>query len=128
MLIKMKDARPVFLNLFQIRFPCTAIASILHRVSGVVNFLALALWVSVLDCSLRSPAGLASVKAWFQLPLIKFVLWGFLAALTYHVLAGIRHLFADVELGESLGVARFSAYLMFTIAIVLIALEGYWLW
>lgn len=124
----MKDSRPVFLNLFQIRFPCTAIASILHRVSGVINFLALALWIAVLDCSLRNPASFASVKAWFQLPLMKLVIWGVLAALTYHVLAGIRHLFADAELGESLGVARFTAYLMFVVALVLIALEGYWLW
>ena len=33
-----KDKRPVFLNLFQIHLPVTALVSILHRVSGVYDF------------------------------------------------------------------------------------------
>ncbi|MEX7656203.1 succinate dehydrogenase, cytochrome b556 subunit, partial [Pseudomonas aeruginosa] len=36
----MKKQRPVNLDLQTIRFPITAIASILHRVSGVITFIA----------------------------------------------------------------------------------------
>ncbi len=39
----------VFLNLAQIRFPIGAIASIAHRVSGVLLFIALPVLAALLD-------------------------------------------------------------------------------
>ncbi len=39
MIRNVKKQRPVNLDLQTIRFPITAIASILHRVSGVITFL-----------------------------------------------------------------------------------------
>ena len=40
MIRNVKKQRPVNLDLKTIRFPVTAIASILHRVSGVITFVA----------------------------------------------------------------------------------------
>ncbi len=57
---------PVFLNLAQIRFPIGAIASIAHRVSGVLLFIALPVVSVLLDTSLRDEAGFASVRDLFR--------------------------------------------------------------
>ena len=46
---------PVFLNLFRIRFPAGAIASIAHRISGVLLFLSLPYLAWLLDLSLQGP-------------------------------------------------------------------------
>ncbi len=59
----------VFLNLAQIRFPIGAIASIAHRVSGVLLFIALPVLAALLDASLRSEAGFASVRGLLSSPL-----------------------------------------------------------
>ena len=53
---------PVFLNLAQIRFPIGAVASIAHRVAGVLLFIALPVIALTLDVSLRTEAGFASVR------------------------------------------------------------------
>lgn len=99
----------VFLNLAQIRFPIGAIASIAHRVSGVLMFIALPVLAALLDASLRSEAGFASVRGLLSSPLA-LVVSGVLAwALVHHVLAGIRHLLMDVGIGGELERARASA-------------------
>lgn len=61
-------------------------------------------------------------------PVAKGVLLFVLAGLTYHILAGIRHLVADCEIGESLIAARVSAYAVFVLTAVLVILEVYWIW
>lgn len=68
--------RPVNLDLQTISFPVTAIASILHRVSGVITFVALAILLWMLGTSLASPEGFESVVAIMDNFLVKFVLWG----------------------------------------------------
>ena len=45
---------PVFLNLFRIRFPAGAIASIAHRISGILLFLSLPLLAWLLGKPARS--------------------------------------------------------------------------
>lgn len=68
--------RPVNLDLQTISFPVTAIASILHRVSGVITFVALAILLWMLGTSLSSPEGFETVVAIMDNFLVKFVLWG----------------------------------------------------
>ena len=117
---------PVFLNLAQIRFPIGAIASIAHRVSGVLLFIALPVLAALLDASLRSEAGFASVRGLLSSPLA-LVVSGVLAwALVHHVLAGIRHLLMDVGIGGELERARASARLVLLAAPVLALLLLVW--
>lgn len=116
----------VFLNLAQIRFPIGAIASIAHRVSGVLLFIALPVLAALLDASLRSEAGFASVRGLFSSPLA-LVVSGVLAwALVHHVLAGIRHLLMDVGIGGELERARASARLVLLAAPALALLLLVW--
>ena len=51
----MSQARPKFLNLFQIRQPVPAIVSILHRISGAILFLFLWVFLFGMQKSLVSP-------------------------------------------------------------------------
>ena len=103
---------PVFLNLAQIRFPIGAIASIAHRVSGVLLFIALPVVAVLLDTSLRDEAGFASVRDLISSPLAVVAAGVLVWALVHHVLAGIRHLLMDVGSGGELERARASARLV----------------
>lgn len=103
------DAAPIFLNLTRIRWPIGALASIGHRVSGVLLLIALPLLAVALEKSLRSSADFSALEAWFdtpwRTPLLVVVVW----ALSHHVFAGVRHLLMDIGIGSGLHTARRSA-------------------
>ena len=120
--------RPINLNLLTIRFPITAIASILHRLSGFFLFLIIPAFLAVLALTLRSPEAFFTVHTCFQHPLIKLILLGFLLALFYHLLAGIRHLLMDAGVAEELKPARLSAGVVIVLAIVATGFMGIYLW
>ena len=102
-------AAPKFLNLLQIRFPIGAIASIGHRVSGVLLLIALPLLTDILDRSLRNEADFVSLRAALSSPWVVLALSLSAWAITHHILAGIRHLLMDVGIGSRLQQARLSA-------------------
>ena len=127
----MKTKRPVNLDIGTIRLPITSYVSILHRVSGVVLFLAVALMLWVLDMSLDSEQSFQSLKECLSSPIAQFVIWAALAALAYHIVAGIRHLIMDLGVGEdSFETGRRSAWLVVVVAVaVIISLAGWiFLW
>ncbi len=116
------------LNLLTIRFPITAIASILHRISGFFLFLVIPIFLAVVALTLQSPEAFFTVHTCFAHPLIKLILLGFLWALFYHLFAGIRHLLMDAGMGEELKSARFSAGLVMLLAIVGTGVMGIYIW
>lgn len=120
--------RPVNLNLLTLRFPITAIASILHRVSGFILFLFIPLFLGLIDASLQSPEGFFLVRRSLTCTLTKLIILSLLLALFYHLFAGIRHLIMDTGLGENLTPARFSAGLVMCLAVIFTALMGIYLW
>lgn len=124
----MKHARPKNLNLLTIRFPLPAIVSILHRVSGVILFLAIPFLLWGLNLSLASSSDFDSLRVFLAQPFLKLVIWGCLSAFAYHFVAGIRHLLMDVHVGESLKGGRLTAQFTFAISILFIVLLGVWLW
>ncbi|MGC6480636.1 MAG: succinate dehydrogenase, cytochrome b556 subunit [Porticoccaceae bacterium] len=127
----MKTKRPVNLDIGSIKLPITSYVSILHRVSGVVLFFAVALLLCVFDASLESEQSFQSLKESFASPLIQFVTWAALAALAYHFVAGIRHLIMDLGFGEdSFESGRRSAWVVVVVAILLmVAISGWiFLW
>ena len=95
MIRNVKKQRPVNLDLQTIRFPITAIASILHRVSGVITFVAVGILLWLLGTSLSSPEGFEQASAIMGSFFVKFIMWGILTALAYHVVVGIRHMMMD---------------------------------
>ena len=124
----MNNKRPVNLDIATINLPITALVSILHRVSGVVLFGAVAVLLWMLDASLASEQSFADLKECLQGPLAKTVLWLVLAGLAYHTVAGFRHLIMDIGVGETLESGRLGAKLVFVFSFVLIALAGVWVW
>ena len=124
----MNDKRPVNLDIGTIHLPITAYVSILHRVSGVALFVISGLFIWMLDRSLTSEETFAALQGILTHPLVKVVLWGMLAALAYHMVAGIRHMFMDFGVGESLKGGVLGAKLVLVIAAVLIIFAGAWVW
>lgn len=123
-----KKQRPVNLDLQTIRFPATAIASILHRISGVIMFVALSILLWMLATSLSSPEGFAQVTSILDSVLVKLVMWGILTALAYHIVGGIRHLLMDLGYGEELDSGNRSARAAFVITVILAVLAGVLVW
>ena len=122
------NQRPVNLNLFTIKFPITAIASILHRVCGVILFVSLPFWLWALQFSLESEADFAKLQDCFSHVSVRFAVWVSLSALAYHFVAGVRHILMDMGYGESKKGGCFGAKLVFFIAILLSLLLGWWIW
>jgi succinate dehydrogenase / fumarate reductase cytochrome b subunit len=120
--------RPVNLDLSTIKLPITGVVSILHRVSGVFLFAGAAVLLWMLDSSLDSQESFAAVKDVTSNPICKFVLFAVLAGLAYHMVMGIRHLIMDCGVGESLKGGQLGAKIALTLAVVLIALIGVWVW
>jgi succinate dehydrogenase / fumarate reductase cytochrome b subunit len=124
-----KKQRPVNLDLSTIRFPVTAIASILHRVSGVITFVAVGILLWLLGLSLSSPEGFLQASAVMGSFFVKFIMWGILTALAYHIVGGIRHMLMDFGyLGETLQIGTRSAQISFGITVVLSILAGVLVW
>lgn len=123
-----KDKRPVNLDISTIRLPVTSYVSIMHRMSGVALFVITGLFLWMLDLSLSSQDGFASLKDALTSPVAKLLLWGMISALGYHLIAGIRHLVMDVGIGESLEGGVLGAKLVLVISSLWVVLVGVWLW
>lgn len=120
--------RPVNLDLRTIKLPVTAYTSILHRISGVILFVSLAIMLYALDKSLDSEEGFGQVKACLTSPLAKLVIWGILSALLYHLVAGVRHLIMDMGIGETLEGGKLGSKIVIAVSVVVIVLAGVWIW
>jgi len=120
--------RPVNLDLRTIKLPITAITSILHRISGIILFIGLVFMLYALSKSLGSEEGFADMKATLTSPLAKFIAWGLLSALLYHLVAGVRHLIMDTGVGETLEGGKLGSKIVIAISVVLIVLAGVWIW
>ncbi len=101
--------RPVFLNLFAIRLPPTAVTSILHRISGTLLFIALPPLLYFLDQSLRGPEEFeATMGQLGSTPGRLFLVvagWAFF----HHLAAGLRLLLLDLGRGTEFALARRTA-------------------
>lgn len=123
----MKSNRPINLPLSQViavnsKSPI-AVASILHRVSGIVLFLLVPAMLCILQTSLSSADSFAAV---FNHMALRFVAWIFVAATAYHFVMGIKHLLADAGMNEELKSGRTAAVISFVIAAVLIVASFVW--
>ena len=124
----MDKKRPVNLDIGTIRLPITSYVSILHRVSGVILFFAVAIFLWMLESSLASESSFDQLAETLNNPICQFIIWGSLAALAYHAIAGIRHLIMDFGVGEdSFQSGRNSAWAAVVLAIVAIALITWWI-
>jgi succinate dehydrogenase / fumarate reductase cytochrome b subunit len=123
-----RRARPRFLKLFRLRYPVGAVCSVAHRVSGVLLAVFLPATVVLLRLSLAGPSGYEAAASLLHAPAAKAAAFVFFWALAHHVLAGVRHLLKDIDLGSTLGVARRSAWSVNTLGVLLalLALGALW--
>lgn len=125
------EHRPVFLNLLQIRLPIAAVMSILHRITGVCMVLLIPFSAFVLELSLSGADGFNRVADWFTLPVATIVLLVLCWVLVHHLLAGIRYLLIDVEIGLTRPAYRYSAWLVILASplfalLLVVLLHGGW--
>jgi len=121
------EKRPINLDIGTIKLPITSYVSILHRISGVILFFAVAIMLYALEASLASEQSFDALKNFFSSTLFQIILWGCLIALTYHVIAGLRHIVMDFGIGEdNFQAGRRSAWLVVIIAVVCISLITGW--
>lgn len=119
-----RTKRPVFLDPRHISMPVGAIASIGHRISGVVLSVGVPVAVYLLAASLRDERSYASVMNLFRNIAFKTGTAVFVWAFAHHVLAGVRHLLSDFDIGSPLRSARGSAWLVNIGGIVLALLAA----
>lgn len=125
----MKKQRPINLDLTTIRFPVTAVSSILHRISGVVTFISLGILLWLLGLSLSDMEGFLQVASMMDSFFAKCIIWGILTALAYHVVSGIRYILMDFGyLSETLAVGIRSSQVTFVITVVFSILAGVLIW
>ena len=124
----MKKQRPVNLDLTTIKMHPAANASILHRVSGVIMVFAIGILLFTLSTSLSPAEGFAQIQGYLDGFFFKFIIFGCLSALTFHVLAGVRHLLMDLGHFEELASGNASAKLIMVIWLAVSAVIGVWIW
>jgi succinate dehydrogenase / fumarate reductase cytochrome b subunit len=107
-----KRRRPVFFNLAQIQMPVGALTSITHRVTGILLALGVPFGIHLLDLSLQGPQSYVRVIALFDNVALRIAAVLFVWVLAHHLLAGIRHLLSDIDIGSQLPAARSSAWIV----------------
>ena len=116
----MNDSKnPVSPHLQIYRWHISSLLSITHRISGVINLLALILisfWL----------LGLSFGESNYELFLLiinsffgKFILIGFTWSMSFHILSGIRHLAWDLGYGFEIKTANISGIIVIICSLVL---------
>ena len=107
------DNRPFYLNLLKIHLPVTGYVSILHRISGLLMFLAIPFFVYLLDISVQGSEGYNRAAQILQMPLIQVLSLLLLWSIIHHLFAGIRFLLTDFDIGLEKKQATLYAWVVF---------------
>ncbi|MDE2416959.1 MAG: succinate dehydrogenase, cytochrome b556 subunit [Burkholderiales bacterium] len=132
-----RTQRPEFRNINALsdlptyRLPPAGWVSILHRVSGAMMFLLMPFIIWMFDTSLSSEfsfarftsafgAGVGFVPGWFFKLVALAILWAYL----HHFIAGIRHLWMDINHAVSKEFGRSSAIVTLVLSLGLTVILG----
>ncbi len=113
------DNRPFYLNLIKIKLPVTGFVSIFHRISGLLMFLAVPYGVYLLGLSVEGETGFEAIRSQIQQPLIQLAFLILLWSIIHHLLAGIRFLLIDFDIGLEKEQANFFSWLVFGLEAVI---------
>jgi succinate dehydrogenase / fumarate reductase cytochrome b subunit len=119
----MSDSKnPLSPHLQIYRWHISSLISITHRISGVINLLALILiffWLLALSFGEGNyELFLLSINSFFG----KFILIGFTWSMSFHLLSGIRHLAWDLGYGFEIKTANISGIIViiFSLAMTIV--------
>jgi succinate dehydrogenase / fumarate reductase cytochrome b subunit len=127
-----RPKRPEFRNINALtdlpgyKLPPAGIVSILHRISGAILFLLMPFIIWMFDTSVSSEfsflrftqifnVGLGFVPGWFFKLLALSIIWAYL----HHFIAGLRHLWMDINHAVSKEFGRSSALVTLTLGTLL---------
>ncbi|MBV5293954.1 MULTISPECIES: succinate dehydrogenase, cytochrome b556 subunit [Curvibacter] len=120
-----------FKDLTTYRLPPAGWVSILHRASGVIMFLLMPFIIWMFDVSVSSEISFSKFKAAFNSGLgfvpgafIKLVALALIWAYLHHFIAGLRHLYMDVNHAVSKEFGKSSALVTLTLSIALTLVLG----
>ena len=119
--------QPKNLNLFSIRLPVPALVSILHRLSGALLFLLMPFLTWAFCNSISSDLNFNKTALILNTWPVKIIQVFFIWALIHHLMAGLRHLLLDLQIGNDLIVARFSSKTVLIISFLLTVIVVYWI-
>lgn len=119
--------QPKNLNILLIRLPLPALVSILHRMSGVFLFLLMPFLTWAFCNSLSSDTNFNKTVVILNSWPVKIIEVIFIWALIHHLLAGLRHLLLDLQIGNDLILARFSSKTVLFISFILTGIFIYWI-
>ena len=107
------------------RWQISSLLSITHRISGIINLLALILiffWLLILSFGENNyELFLILINSFFG----KFILIGFTWSMSFHLLGGIRHLIWDLGYGFEIKTSNISGVIVIISSLVLTIL--FWL-
>lgn len=120
-----------FTDLPTYRLPLAGVVSILHRISGALMFLLLPFIIWMFDVSVSSEISFARFKAvfangagmapgWFMKLVALALIWAYL----HHLIAGLRHLWMDVNHAVSKEFGKTSAAVTLVLSIGLTLILG----
>jgi succinate dehydrogenase / fumarate reductase cytochrome b subunit len=127
-----RTKRPEFRNINALtdlptyRLPPAGIVSILHRISGLILFLLMPFIIWMFDASVSSEfsfarftqvfsAGVGFVPGWLVKLVALAIIWGYL----HHFIAGLRHLWMDINHAVSKEFGHSSALVTLTLGTLL---------
>ena len=119
----MNDSKnPLSPHLQIYRWHISSLLSITHRISGVINLLALILiffWLIFLSLGENNYQSFLLIINSF---IGKFILIGFTWSMSFHLLSGIRHLVWDLGYGFEIKTANYSGVIViiFSLALTII--------
>ena len=116
----MNDSKnPLSPHLQIYRWHISSLLSITHRISGIINLLALILiffWLIILSFGENNyEIFLPIINNFFG----KFILIGFTWSMCFHILSGIRHLVWDLGYGFEIKTANISGIIVIICSLVL---------
>ncbi len=125
----MNDKRPVNLDLGTVRFPVTAIASILHRVCAVISWVGLGFLLFVLCYVLQSKDNYTILASILETHfLAQFVAWGLLTAFGYYCAGTVKHIIQDFGYFEDFAGGKMISWTAIVVGIILSVLAGVLVW
>ena len=121
--------RPEFRNihvsqLLNYKLPPPGMVSIMHRISGALLFLLLPFILWLFDLSLTSEISYARLTALTSHWLVKLIFLGLAWAFLHHLVAGVRYLLLDLDIGVDKAAARSSAITVYAISLPLTLLAA----
>jgi succinate dehydrogenase / fumarate reductase cytochrome b subunit len=128
---KMKNQGPRNIGLGSIKsysFPITAISSIIHRITGGLMVILLPFLLWGFSLSMRCSEDFYYVQGLLIHSPWSVIVWIFLSAVSYHVIAGVRHLIMDLGFGEEMCAAKASSMAVLVLGVLVTIFWGLWIW